>query len=279
MLVGDVNVTAVSDGTFVARPRYFGSCVPVDARPDFFNHAGAAWLPVGAFVLRVDDRLLLVDAGLGPQLQQLPDGMLLVGGQLLTGLLALGLNPRRVTDVICTHLHSDHVGWLFDLHANPVFAWATIWCGAADWDYYAANGAEMAPHIRAGFLDLDRTRLKAIRQDVPIVRGVTAILTPGHTPGSLSVEVAAGGKRLLLVGDAITCPIQLEQPTWHSFGDVDIALAERTRRRLWNELADDHTLGVGAHFPRLQAGRVNPGQPRRWIQHSPTSDEAFGAGH
>lgn len=265
MLIGDIEVTAVSDGTFIARPSYFGSSVPVDARPDFFNRAGAAWLPIGTFVIRVDDRLLLVDAGLGPQTQHMPDGMQLVGGQLLTGLGAVGISPHQVTDVICTHLHSDHVGWLFDVHGNPVFASATIWCGAADWEYYVGNVIEMAPHIRAGFLEADRIRLKAIHQDVPIMRGVTAVLTPGHTPGSLSVEITSGAERLLLVGDAITCPIQLEQPTWHSFGDVDIALAERTRHRLWHELADERTLGVGAHFPLLQAGRVSPGQPPRWV--------------
>jgi glyoxylase-like metal-dependent hydrolase (beta-lactamase superfamily II) len=207
--------------------------------------------------------VLLVDAGLGPELKHLPDGMLLVGGQLLTGLAALGIRPAGVTDVICTHLHSDHVGWLFDVRANPVFASATIWCGAADLDFYLDNGGELATHIRAGFLNVDRSRLRAMHGDTPITRGVTAILTPGHTPGSMTVEVKSGAERLLLVGDAITCPIQLAEPAWHSFGDVDAALAEYTRRRLWRELTDEHTLGVGAHFPQLAAGRVSSG---RWIE-------------
>jgi hypothetical protein len=178
MFVGDIEVSAVSDGTFVARPSYFGSSAPDHARPEFFERGGAAWLPIGSFLIRDEDRVLLVDAGLGPELKHLPDGMLLVGGQLLTGLAALGIRPAGVTDVICTHLHSDHVGWLF-------------------------------------------------------------------------------------VGDAITCPIQLAEPTWHSFGDVDAALAQHTRRRLWRELADEHTLGIGAHFPQLAAGRVSSG---RWIE-------------
>jgi glyoxylase-like metal-dependent hydrolase (beta-lactamase superfamily II) len=259
MLVGDIEVIGVSDGTFLARPRYFGAAVPDDARPDFFDRDGAAWLPIGCFVIRVDERVLLVDAGLGPEIQHLPDGMLLVGGQLLTGLRALGIDPATVTDVICTHLHSDHVGWLFDADANPVFTTATIWYGAADWDYYRASD-EMARCVRAGFGNTEASRLHALHEDTPITRGVAAILTPGHTPGSLSVEVRSGGDRMLVIGDAITCPIQLAEPTWHSFGDVDAALADRTRRRLWDELADGRTIGVGAHFPQLAAGRVNAGK-------------------
>jgi hypothetical protein len=47
--------------------------------------------------------------------------------------------------------------------------------------------------------------------------------------------------------------------------DVDPALAERTRERLWRELEDGATTGVGAHFPELRFGRVLPGSARRWL--------------
>jgi glyoxylase-like metal-dependent hydrolase (beta-lactamase superfamily II) len=155
--------------------------------------------------------------------------MLLVGGQLLTGLAALGIRALDVTDVVCTHLHSDHGGWLFDLGADPVFTSATLWCGGADLDHYLGRGAgELATHIRAGFRTIDSGRLRLIREDTRIARGVAALLTPGHTLGSLSVEITSATERLLLVGDAITAPVQLAEPGWHFFGDVDAALADDT---------------------------------------------------
>lgn len=40
-----------------------------------------------------------------------------------------------------------------------------------------------------------------------------------------------------------------------------LALAERSRRRLWAMLAEEGTAGVGAHFPELRAGVVTDG---RW---------------
>lgn len=265
MLIGDLRVDPVSDGTFVARPEYFGPDLAGGARPDFFSRHGAAWLPIGCFVIRAGDRLVLVDAGLGPEQQELPHGMHLVGGQLLTGLRALGIAPAGITDVICTHLHADHVGWLFGLDARPVFGRAVIWAGEADWHHFVTGPGEMLPHIRAGWRSAaDEDRFRPLDRDTAIAPGVTAVLSPGHTPGHLCVVLSSGEQRALLLGDAITCPLQLDEPAWHSLGDVDPALAGRTRERLWRELEDDRTAGAGAHFPELQFGRVLGGAARRW---------------
>jgi hypothetical protein len=44
------------------------------------------------------------------------------------------------------------------------------------------------------------------------------------------IRRTSGGLRLLLLGDAITCPLQLEEPGWHSFGDTDPDVAHQARR-------------------------------------------------
>jgi glyoxylase-like metal-dependent hydrolase (beta-lactamase superfamily II) len=265
--VGEIVVHAVSDGTFVARPGYFGPALPASSRPDFFNRDGTAWLPIGCFLIRdPGGDTVLVDAGLGPDLQGLPDGMLLIGGQLLTGLTALGVSVVDISDVICTHLHSDHVGWLFDLNAEPIFPSATIWVGQADLELVLDDTLESAPHIRQGFRRYTGTPLlRPIESETMIMPGLTARPAPGHTPGSFLVEVSSTNRRLLLLGDAITCPIQVEETDWHSFGDMNPKQAEYTRTNLWNQLSQTDTLGIGAHFPRLQAGRVDtmPNSRRR----------------
>lgn len=270
MEVGDVRVDAVSDGTFVVRRSYFGDDVDPGAQPGFFDRRDAAWLPIGCFAVRTGDRVVLVDAGLGPERDELPDGMSLTGGQLPTGLRALGVRPDDVTDVVCTHLHSDHVGWLFDLAGEPVFPAATVWFGAGDREHFVDGPGEMAGHVREGFRRWAGTpRLRALTGDAVVAPGVAAVLTPGHTPGHLCLAVTSGDRRLLLLGDAITCPVQLAEPGWRSMGDVDPATASRTRRELWRALADQGTTGVGAHFPRLAEGRVaaGPGWSEAGAQH------------
>jgi glyoxylase-like metal-dependent hydrolase (beta-lactamase superfamily II) len=259
----DIDVRAVSDGTFLARPAYFGA-EEDGSHAELFDRHGAAWLPIGCFVVNSGDRIVLVDAGLGPDRQELPNDMYLMGGQLLTGLRSLGVSRSEITDVVCTHLHADHVGWLFDLNAGPVFGAASIWFGAPDWDHFVTGSGEMADHIREGLLT-HSSRLHAIDQTATIAPGMTAALTPGHTPGHLCVAARSIGRSRLLLGDAITCPVQLTEPSWHSFGDVDPLLADRTRNDLWDQLRDPQTVGVGAHFPELRAGHVSADAPDRWV--------------
>jgi len=255
MLIGDIEVLPLSDGTFVARPEYFGAHAVPDSPLHPFDQDGYAWLPIGCFLVRTGDRVVLVDAGLGPARDEMPHGMALVGGQLPVALRAAGVAPDEITDVVVTHLHLDHVGWLFDRDGVPGFPGATIWFGSGDWDHFVVGAGQLAEHIRHGFLTAG-SRIRPLDGDHVLAPGIDLTATPGHTPGHLSIVVSSGRQRAILLGDAITCPLQLDEPTWHSVSDVDPALAARTRDRLWRELEAPDTLGAGAHFPELRFGRV-----------------------
>jgi glyoxylase-like metal-dependent hydrolase (beta-lactamase superfamily II) len=93
-----------------------------------------------------------------------------------------------------------------------------------------------------------------------IAPGVTARSAPGHTHGHVVLVLSSHGERVVLLGDAITCPVQLEEPDWQAISDVDAALATRTREALFRELEGSGDLAVAAHFPDLRFGRVLPGQ-------------------
>ena len=148
----------------------------------------------------------------------------------------------------------------------PFFPRAALWLGAADWEHFVLNPqARMFDHIRSGLRGADGSRVHLVTQDTTVVPGVDVMMTPGHTPGHLSVIVSSGGHRALLLGDAIVCPLQLDEPAWQAMGDVDPGLAARVRERLFRELAKENTQGVGAHFPELRFGRVMEGRGRTWL--------------
>jgi hypothetical protein len=67
----------------------------------------------------------------------------------------------------------------------------------------------------------------------------------------------------MLLGDAVECPLQLEEPDFYAMSDVDPALAQRTREALWRELEGSDVAVSAAHFPGLQFGRVLKGTGRR----------------
>jgi glyoxylase-like metal-dependent hydrolase (beta-lactamase superfamily II) len=162
-------------------------------------------------------------------------------------------------------MHSDHCGWLFDAEGRPVFPKASIWFGAPDWHRFVLNREFfMYDHIHHGLTSSSEDQLHPVSRDETVTAGVDLLMTPGHTPGHMVVVVSSQGKRALLLGDAITCPVQLDEPSWQALGDVDPDLAARVRDRLFRELEDPNILAAGAHFPELQFGRVIAGQARRW---------------
>lgn len=260
MRVGDLDVQPLIDGTFTAPDDFFGDA-DLATHPDILDADGRLRLPIGCFLVRSGERLVLIDAGVGPLHDDTFDG-----GQLLEALDAIGVGTGDIDLVVCSHLHLDHCGWLIDRNAQPVFASARLAVGARDWSYFIEDEAGfMRRSIRAGLVDVaEAGRVELLDGDAELAPGVTVIAAPGHTPGHGCVVLSSGAERLLLLGDAMHCPVQLEESDWRVMADVDADLAARTRERLWRELEGEGVRGTGAHFPELRFGRVLAGSGRRW---------------
>ena len=97
-----------------------------------------------------------------------------------------------------------------------------------------------------------------------IAPGITVIGTPGHTPGHAGVILSSGGERAFILGDAISCPVQLEEPEWSGMGDMDKDLARRSQEAVVREAEETGALLTAAHFPGLTFGRVLTGKGKRY---------------
>jgi glyoxylase-like metal-dependent hydrolase (beta-lactamase superfamily II) len=259
MRVGDLEVIPLSDGTAKMPPRYFTGA-DFSAHEALLEADGTMHLPIGCFLVRTGDQTVLVDAGLGPL-----DLDWLVGGHLPAALAAHGVSPADIDTVVCSHLHLDHAGWLVD-GDTPFFPNATVRFGAGDWQKWVLE-AKPEDRIRQAMLLLDdQQRLEPIDgDDVTIAPGITARAAPGHTLGHHVLILSSGDDRLLLLGDAVTCPIQLEEEDWEAMSDMDARLARRTRDALWAELEGTSSRFTAAHFPDLQFGRVLRGKGKRYF--------------
>lgn len=259
MRVGDIEILPVSDGLAKLPKRYFANA-DWSAHEALLHEDGTLHLPIGCFVVRTAGQTVLVDAGLGPL-----ELDFLVGGELPAALAAVGVTPADIDVVVCTHLHLDHAGWIVE-DGKPFFPNATVRFGAADWEHWVA-GAPEGDRIRDAMLLLDaQQRLEAIDADgTTIAPGLTARAAPGHTMGQHILVVSSGDERAMLLGDAVTCPIQLTEEDWSGISDMDAALARRTRDALWAELEGSDTSFTAAHFPDLQFGRLLRGNGKRYF--------------
>jgi glyoxylase-like metal-dependent hydrolase (beta-lactamase superfamily II) len=274
--IGDLTVLPAFDGYSREEPTHFYAVHP-DAPPQrgddpsdwapyrsFLDRDGLMEHGLGGFVVTDGDRTVMVDAGVGPQ-QVGPYGpynRVISGGELPGRLQQLGIDPAVVTDVILTHLHPDHFGWVA-VDRGSLFPNAVFRCHLLDWEHFVAQPETLSPFY-TGLRDLE-PRFQTFDHDGPLLPGIDIQHAPGHTPGSSILVLSSGTARGLLLGDVVHCPVELVDEEWASLGDVDPALARRIKVALARELEGTDIPVVGAHFPGMRFGRLLQGEAtRRW---------------
>jgi glyoxylase-like metal-dependent hydrolase (beta-lactamase superfamily II) len=264
--IGDHTVIPVLDSVIRRDPTLLYRATPASAWNGQREHLapdGRLELFQGGYVVSTRDRLVLIDTGVGPDGWETPSGAVIPGGFLVDNLRVGGLQPEAFTDVVCTHLHPDHIGWT-SREGQPVFPNATYRCHRDDWRYFVEQGHD---DIARRLLEPIESRFETWDGTLTLVAGMDLVPAPGHTPGSTIVVLSSSsGERAMLLGDVVHCPVELVDEEWESFGDVDPQLAMTTRARLARELEGSETLVGAAHFPELRFGRLLFGESRRrWM--------------
>jgi glyoxylase-like metal-dependent hydrolase (beta-lactamase superfamily II) len=264
MKIGELVAEPIYDGVMRAPATVFYAGTPGEAwapHQRFLEPDGIIRFDLGGFLVRGrNDRIVLVDAGIGPRSGLIRDGAgSYQGGELIKNLATHGVRPEDVTDVVFTHLHFDHVGWSTQEGAI-VFPNATFRCDARDWDFFRGN-ERVWPTVSPV-----EDRLETWSGSGPLCPGVDLMSAPGHTPGSTMVVLSSGTSRGMLLGDVVHCPVELLDDEWAGVGDVDPELAKRTRQALARELEGTDTPVAAAHFPGLVFGRLLSGEGKRqWV--------------
>lgn len=275
--IGRVEILPLSDGYLARTPgRFFPETPAADWQPyrQFLDADGQVRLNLGCFLLRADGRTVLVDSGLGPEIDP-GEGE---GGRLLDALAAADVPAEAVDLVLATHLHLDHIGWHAARRGDeyaPTFPRARYLIQRAEWEHWLQPRTEQTPHIdeedeqflarllppleRAGVLEL-------VDGEYAATPSVRYLPTPGHTPGHACVLVDGGDERAVILGDVAHSPAQVGEPQWPVGADEDRALGIATRRALWEQI-EWHGLRVAAgHFPPPGIGRFVRVEGRRWWQ-------------
>jgi glyoxylase-like metal-dependent hydrolase (beta-lactamase superfamily II) len=247
--------------------------------PDLLNADGQFELYLGGYLIRgAGDRIVLVDLGFGPEPFEPtadaipPDFPTFSRGVMLESLGALGYRAEDVTDVVLTHLHYDHIGWS-TVEGQAVFSRATYRCAAADWSHFFGSDRRVTRSL--GPIE---ARFEQWDGDTTLASGIDLRMTPGHTPGSTTIVLSSGTERLVLLGDVVHCPVELLDVEWAGLGDVDPALALKTREALARELEGAQVTVGAAHFPGLAFGRLLRGQSERRWTYLDAGDDTIDAG-
>lgn len=258
---GAFDITVISDGHLVLPTSFLAPGAPPAERAELLKAAGETGeqydSPTNLTLIRAGAELILIDIGSG-------DRFMPSAGRLWDNLTAAGIDRTKITKVVFTHGHPDHLWGTLDELDDLALPQAAYFVVTDEWDFWHGdNAARSLPPERAGFVTGARRHYAAIRRRLTMVKpgdeivsGLRIFATPGHTQGHVSLEVAGGGG-LIIGGDALTHPlISFQHPDWRPVADHVPDLAVATRRVLLDRLATDRATLIGFHLPYPGTGHV-----------------------
>lgn len=135
--------------------------------------------------------LVLIDSGAGMRLER-----------LIGNIEKLGFDPARISTIILTHCHFDHIGGADKLRKR--FG-SRLVMHALDAEFVEAGDQRMtAAFCFKITLEPFPIDLKLYQEEERLPVGgytLTCLHTPGHTPGSISVLAEIDGKKIIFAQD------------------------------------------------------------------------------
>jgi len=208
------------------------------------------------YVLRDGEEVTVVDTGFRPAAAA-PRGRecLTAPAQALE---RLGIDPARVSRLVITHLHWDHIGNV------ELFEAAELLVPAAELEFWAqpiARNVQFWAHVDPEGVE----RLQNARREGRVVEtgdeheiapGLRAITVGGHSPGQQILVVQTAGGTVVLASDAVHLyeELELERPFGVMVDLREMCGAYALLKRLRGEgasIVPGHDPLVAARYPDL----------------------------
>ena len=251
--VGDLDILVLRDAD-VSMGQQLLPRLATDA-PEFVGVFERGPVPAvdQTFHFKTGDHSVLVDAGWGKEHK--------VEGHTADLLHENGIAEDDITDILLTHMDTDHIGGLLN-NGAPVYPNATLWISKPEYEAWVNGGGvnrsqaavDLAKKVAAAY------KVRQFAYGDEILPGVTAVDAAGHTPGHTVYDIASGNDKMTIAGDILhIAPVQLTRPDMSTTYDMDGEKAAATRERLLKRAAEDRALFAGMHFPMVSDVRKLPG--------------------
>lgn len=196
---------------------------------------GALKISLNPFLIQTRERNILIDCGLGDYgvKSHLPI--------LQDNLKRFGLIEEDISDVVCSHLHWDHIGGLaHQKHGEMAltFPEASIWLSGQEWKQ--VNERYDEENVKGDFLQfLDANAdLHFLNDGDSPFDGVEVEVIGGHTEFSLVVWIDLPGVKFLMAGDVIGTKGAINR-SYSAKYDFDGKRSQMQRTRLIKQCWED----------------------------------------
>ena len=217
-------------------------------------------LTLRSLVVETDGHVILVDTGWGnKQDEKFFRHVYLHDGEGLTeGLRQRGYEPEDITDVVLTHLHTDHCGGGVKRKEGGngyelTFPEATYHVSRTQWEWALKNNIREAD----SFLDeniipiMDSGHLNLVDEEGELFPGFSVRICYGHTPGLMIPVIKYKDKTLVYSGDLI--PTVAHIPIiWNMSYDIESLKTIEEKENLLNEALDGGYILVFQHDEHIE---------------------------
>ncbi|HEU4620663.1 MAG TPA: MBL fold metallo-hydrolase [Burkholderiaceae bacterium] len=272
MMLGDVEVTALLDGTLMLpMTKLLSNTTPAKVERALAKSylKDPVETSVNAYLINTGSKLVLVDAGAAGLF-----GATL--GNVMANLKAAGYQPEQIDEVYITHMHPDHVGGLMagDKLAFPNAVVradrrdAEFWLSEANLNaaskdnkgFFEGAMASLNPYIKAG-------KFKPFDGNTDLVPGIKAVASHGHTAGHTMYVVESQGQKLVLWGDLMhAAAVQFAEPSVTIQFDTDSKAAAVERKKAYADAAKHGYWVAASHLPFPGIGHIRAdGKGYAWV--------------
>lgn len=197
LTLGDFELTAFSDGTYVLDGGAFFGVVPkiMWSRKMAADDQNRVISGLNSLLVRTGKQTILIETGMG---NKLSDRMVKFYGQpakLLDNLSATGITPEDIDIVINSHLHFDHCGWNTVRDKNgkiaPTFPRAKYYAPEGEWQYARKpTERDSISYIPDNYDPLVASgQMTLLKGGEEIVPGITVQTFRGHTASMQAVII------------------------------------------------------------------------------------------
>tara|TARA_B100000609_G_C17045654_1_gene346207 strand:- start:29 stop:742 length:714 start_codon:yes stop_codon:yes gene_type:complete len=172
-----------------------------------------------------------------------------------------GFSSEQITDVVCTHMHFDHIGGNTKMKSGkvvPTFPNAKYWISQENWKLANHPSQKDA----GSFIEHDwkvlaeNQMIEIIDGREPFIEGMETFVTHGHTPGLLHPVVSDGSNKLFYGADIFPMAAHIPIP-WVMAYDVQPVVTMEEKQKLLQKMELEDWILFFEHDPHIQACTVH----------------------
>lgn len=217
-----------------------------------------------SLLLVSDEKKILIDTGNGTKWEEKYKQIYDINTEqynIEKSLGKYGFSSEQITDVICTHMHFDHIGGNTKIKSGevvPTFPNAKYWISEENWKLANHPSQKDA----GSFIEHDwkvlaeNQMIEIIDGREPFIEGIETFVTHGHTPGLLHPIVSDGSNKLFYGADIFPMVAHIPIP-WVMAYDVQPVVTMEEKQKLLQKMEREDWILFFEHDPHIQACSVH----------------------